>query len=72
MGYSILKMDADDGDLWVWFWVTVLLRLGSQPRTKGNGGFYDGFCLRGGIGMDECFGGSFSGGGFGGSTDFVR
>ena len=53
----------DDRDLWVRFWVTVLLSIGSQPRMKGNGGLYDGFCLCGGVGMDDCFGGS---------TDFVR
>uniref|UniRef100_A0A2N9FSP5 Aminotransferase-like plant mobile domain-containing protein n=1 Tax=Fagus sylvatica TaxID=28930 RepID=A0A2N9FSP5_FAGSY len=38
------------------------------PSMKGNGGFYDGFCLCGDIGRDDCFGGGFSGGG---GTDFV-
>uniref|UniRef100_A0A2N9JAH0 Uncharacterized protein n=1 Tax=Fagus sylvatica TaxID=28930 RepID=A0A2N9JAH0_FAGSY len=45
--------------------------LDSQPSTKGNGGFYDGFCLCGGIGRVDCFGGGFRGDGFGGGTDLV-
>ena len=61
----------DDGDLWVSGYY-VWLRIASQPRAKGNVGFCVGVCLCGGIGMDECFGGGFSGGGFGGGTDFVR
>ncbi len=41
----------------------MLLRIESQPSMKGNGGFYDGFCLCGDIGRDDCFGGG---------TDLVR
>ena len=58
-------------DLWVSGYC-VLLRIDSQPSTKGNGGFYDGFCLCGGIGGDDCFGGGFSGDSFGGGIDLVR
>ena len=61
----------DEGDWWVSGYY-VWLRIASQPRAKGNVGFCVGVCLCGGIGMDECFGGGFSGGGFGGGTDFVR
>ena len=50
----------------------LLRRIASQPRAKGNGGFCDGVCLCGDIGRGDCFGGGFSGSGFGGGTDFVR
>jgi hypothetical protein len=53
-------------DLWVSSYY-VLLRIASQPSMKGNGGFYDEFCLCGGIGRDDYFGGGFSSG-----TDLVR
>ena len=33
-------------DMWVSGYC-VLLRIDSQPRTKGNGGFCDGFCCVG-------------------------
>ena len=66
--------------LGVWFdgfgWVFDLWASGycvdSQPSTKGDGGFCDGFCLCGDIGRGDCFGGGFSGGSSGGGTDFVR
>ena len=53
-------------DLWVSGYC-MLLRIDSQPSTKGNGGFYDGFCLCGDIGRDDCFGSGFRGG-----TDLMR
>ncbi len=39
-------------DLWVSGYC-VLLRITSQPRMKGNGGFCDGFCLYGDIGRGD-------------------
>ena len=58
-------------DLWVSGYF-MLLRIELQPSTKGNGGFYDGFCLCGDFGRDDCFGNGFSDGGFCGGIDFVR
>ena len=58
-------------DLWVLSYC-MLLRIDSQPSTKGNGGFYDGFHLCGDIGRDDCFGGDFNGGGFGNGTNLMR